>query len=161
MVAHNKIDLSAGGLGGVDGPGLLSLPLLEVYLPTYNRVDGFACASLHQIQSNVLLRDSLRCVVSRVWLQRLDLSHNSLRNLKGLATAPLENIRVLQLRGNGLSRIEGLLNCSHLEVLDLSDNRIRRIDPDGFQGVTETLRCLVMERNGLRYSFSTPASVYQ
>ncbi|CDJ38498.1 leucine rich repeat protein, putative [Eimeria tenella] len=110
VVAHNKIDLSAGGLGGVDGPGLLSLPLLE----------------------------------------RLDLSHNSLRHLKGLATAPLENIRVLQLRGNGLSRIEGLLNCSHLEVLDLSDNRIRRIDPEGFQGVTETLRCLVMERNGLR-----------
>ncbi|CDI73759.1 hypothetical protein EPH_0000430 [Eimeria praecox] len=30
LVANNKIDLAAGGLGGADGPGLISLPLLEV-----------------------------------------------------------------------------------------------------------------------------------
>ncbi|CDJ51422.1 hypothetical protein EBH_0000680 [Eimeria brunetti] len=83
LVANNKIDLAAGGLGGVDGPGLTSLPLLE-------------------------------------------------------------------LRGNGLSRVEGLGTCCRLEVLDLSDNRIRRIDSEAFQGATETLRCLVIERNGLR-----------
>lgn len=32
LVANNKIDLASGGLGGVDGPGLVSLPLLEVCL---------------------------------------------------------------------------------------------------------------------------------
>ncbi|XP_026191375.1 uncharacterized protein LOC34621459 [Cyclospora cayetanensis] len=115
-VAHNRIDIVGGGLGGIDGPGLLSLPLLE----------------------------------------HLDLSYNSLRHLRGLACAPLGCIRILELRGNGLSKIEGLTSCCRLEVLDLSDNRLRRIEPEGFQGASETLRCLVLERNGLRSLYGFP-----
>lgn len=30
LLANNRIDIAAGGLGGADGPGLLALPLLEV-----------------------------------------------------------------------------------------------------------------------------------
>lgn len=92
-------------------------------------------------------------------LQRLDLSNNSLRHLKGLEGAPLGALRVLELRGNGISQVEGLIGCCRLEVLDLSDNRIRRIETEGFQGVAETLRCLVMERNGLRYECNQPLTL--
>ncbi|KAL8270362.1 hypothetical protein Esti_005720 [Eimeria stiedai] len=109
-LANNNIDITAGGLGGSEGPGLSAVPLLE----------------------------------------RLDLSFNTLRELKGLEGAPLGSLRVLELRGNGLTKIEGLLRCCRLEVLDLSDNRIRRIEAEGFQGASETLRCLILERNGLR-----------
>ncbi|KAL8454369.1 hypothetical protein Emag_001396 [Eimeria magna] len=84
-------------------------------------------------------------------LERLDLSFNALRELKSLDEAPLGSLRVLELRGNGLTKIEGLLRCCRLEVLDLSDNKIRRIEAEGFRGASATLRCLILERNGLRF----------
>lgn len=64
-------------------------------------------------------------------------------------------LRVLELRGNGLSKVEGLLSCPRLEILDLSDNRIRRLAAEGFHGASESLKCLILERNGLRLATDT------
>ncbi|KAL8431212.1 hypothetical protein Efla_000157 [Eimeria flavescens] len=118
-----------------------TLPLLRELLLAHNNID-IKTGGLGGSEGSGLLALPL--------LERLDLSFNTLRHLKELDGAPLGSIRILELRGNGLTRIEGLLQCSRLEVLDLSDNRIRQIEPKGFEGATESLRCLVLERNGLR-----------
>ena len=59
----------------------------------------------------------------------LDLYHNRLDLISNIDS--LVNLRVLMLGKNRIRRVEGLLRCSRLSVLDLHGNRITQVKGPG------------------------------
>lgn len=68
------------------------------------------------------------CFAGNPKLKRLDLSFNQLRELKAFPSRNLPSVEELYLIGNKIKEIEGLHSMPRLVMLELGDNRIRKIE---------------------------------
>lgn len=82
-------------------------------------------------------------------LDTLDISHNLLKDLNGLQSSPLPNLRVLVLTGNQIAKLENVSHLNHLKELVLTGNKLRQVESNSF-APNSGLRFLIIDDNGLR-----------
>lgn len=91
-------------------------------------------------------------------LEVLELGYNRISSIAALHLKGLNELRVLTLESNELTRVDGLSGLTSLQQLVLAKNKIKRFDVGtglagmagrSFAGLTE-LRGLQLEENGLR-----------
>ncbi|KIW86144.1 hypothetical protein Z517_01538 [Fonsecaea pedrosoi CBS 271.37] len=82
-------------------------------------------------------------------LRILDASFNELENLSDSQSTPdLPNLRSLALKGNKMTALPCLANCSQLNTLDVSDNQLQEI-PSEFEQL-ENLKAADFGNNNIR-----------
>jgi len=82
-------------------------------------------------------------------LHVLELNYDSIESILALSRVPLNNLRILHLIGNDITKVEGIGHLIHLRELVLDKNRIRHVEPASFSGL-RSLKSLRMAECGLR-----------
>ena len=90
----------------------------------------------------------------------LEVAYNGLRSVSAVGLEGLRGLRVLQLEGNSIDRVDVQLSdhCPLLRHLSLARNGLRKLDPAVLEGLTE-LEGLQLEDNQLRLLPLFPSSL--
>jgi len=154
MPALLVLDLSGAGIieltgSGKDVPNLRSLDLSAntIHVLPPHALWDFPELRMLNLSNNGLHSVALSALRLRM-LHVLDLRHNKLTSLK-LHPADLPELQDLLLSENALSVVPGYVFPSNLRVLDLSRNKIVRLEEGAFDGVNISV-LLDLGHNSLR-----------
>jgi Leucine-rich repeat (LRR) protein len=132
-----------------DLSSLSPLPLLRVLRLNRNRIVAAPSFDKDKEREGLLTRGFLATCFPA--LEVLELGFNRIASIAALQLRGLNELRVLTLESNELTKVDGLNGLPALQQLVLSKNKIKRLEPNGrsFAGLNE-LRGLQLEENGLR-----------
>jgi Leucine-rich repeat (LRR) protein len=137
-----------------DASGVRNLPLLQVLLLNYNRIENGALfeSRCHRDEDECKGRDiqgkSSLSDCSQA-LEVLQLGGNCIESISSLRLERCSNLKVLFLHENRISRIDGLDKLVNLEELVLDRNRIKHLESSALNNMSE-LQELRLDDNGLR-----------
>jgi len=133
------LDLGGNNFSSLS-PAIINLKKLEKLRLSFNLLknDGMpweAMCSMTQLivlaLDNNKLTEAPECISSLVNLQKLTLDHNDLASLPENAFSGLKSLRALTLNSNRLNALPiSLSECSLLEELDASKNKISKVPPE-------------------------------
>nr|XP_046919161.1 insulin-like growth factor-binding protein complex acid labile subunit isoform X2 [Dermatophagoides farinae] len=153
------LDLSHNNINAVVQGNFYCLDSLEILdLSDNNLSTGLPSAPFGKLSSLMklsLARNKLNQLVPLIFhslnsLEELDLSENPLSEIRSDELRGLPNLRLLNLNGCQLVRIDGFTfrELTNLEYLDLSDNHLKHLNRSSFEGLVN-LRVLLLHRNSL------------